>query len=192
MYPELPTSFMEISILSTSSIENPLQNEFTCLDIFFQHIKKYLWVRGNFVISHTIHIFHSNLIERLLLCILPTSYGKSLIFQLLPAVCRELPGYPSKPTIIVVSPLVSLINDQVTAANNMSGLGLMATSLDIKKYDDIIAGKYNILFGTPESWIQNKRWRELLASKYFVKNVICLVIDEVHKVSWYVKLPSYS
>ena len=130
--------------------------------------------------------------EKDTLCILPTSYGKSLIFQLLPAVCRELPGYPSKPTIIVVSPLVSLINDQVTAANNMSGLGLMATSLDIKKYDDIIAGKYNILFGTPESWIQNKRWRELLASKYFVKNVICLVIDEVHKVSWYVKLPSYS
>jgi ATP-dependent DNA helicase RecQ len=75
------------------------------------------------------------------LCILPTSFGKSLIFQLLPAVFRRLNIFPA-PIIIVVSPLLSLIEDQISSANSIN-LGLCATiKLDHKVNGDILKGKY--------------------------------------------------
>ena len=68
------------------------------------------------------------------LCILPTSFGKSLVYQLLPSVCKELQsyGFPEHPLVVIISPLVSLISDQVNAANRFSSLELNASSLDIK------------------------------------------------------------
>ncbi|CAH3169313.1 unnamed protein product, partial [Porites lobata] len=47
---------------------------------------------------------------------LPTGYGKSLTFQLLPGVLKSLnaKGYdfPSTPLVVVISPLMSIIEDQ--------------------------------------------------------------------------------
>ena len=49
---------------------------------------------------------------------LPTGFGKSLTFQILPSVCKALfyPGFdmPSLPVVIVVSPLRSIVKDLVT------------------------------------------------------------------------------
>ncbi|XP_057312160.1 recQ-like DNA helicase BLM [Hydractinia symbiolongicarpus] len=118
------------------------------------------------------------------LCIFPTCYGKSLIYQLLPSVCLELNIAPS-PLVLVVSPLISLIQDQVSSANSLSALGLKASKLDCDDYGDIISGNFNILIGTPESWLNNARWRQFLSSKFVLDNAVCLVVDEVHKVSWY-------
>ena len=48
-------------------------------------------------------------------CVLPTGFGKSLCFMLLPYVYDELHVYPDgKPSIVlVVTPLTAIINDQV-------------------------------------------------------------------------------
>ena len=54
----------------------------------------------------------------------------------------------------------------------------------MSNYHDIVSGKCNILFGTPESFICNKLWRNMLTSKFYVTNLVCLVVDEVHKVVW--------
>ena len=49
---------------------------------------------------------------------LPTGFGKSLTFQIVPSVCKALfyRGFdmPSLPLVIVVSPLSSIVRDQVT------------------------------------------------------------------------------
>ena len=48
---------------------------------------------------------------------LPTGFGESLTFQILPSVCKALfyRGFdvPSLPLVIVVSPLSSIVKDQV-------------------------------------------------------------------------------
>ena len=115
------------------------------------------------------------------LCILPTGYGKSLIFQLLPTLMEKLePG--SKPILIVVSPLLSLIADQIAAANR-SPFGLKAcsvTDLDEKEKEK---ENFNMFVGTPEAWLSNKG-KQFLSSNFVLSNAISIVVDEVHKVTW--------
>ena len=124
--------------------------------------------------------------------ILPTSYGKSLIFRLLPSVLKHLKKETSKTSssttssaiIVILVPLVSIIKDQVDAANELSDkLGLRACKVSPDTYQDVLHGRYNIIIGTPEAWL-SERWKSVLSCKLFRKNVKCIVVDEVHKVSW--------
>ena len=62
--------------------------------------------------------------------ILPTGFGKRLIFQLFPRVSSALCSSEVKPlsTIIVVSPLVSVMRDQV---EQLKQLGISAAAIGI-------------------------------------------------------------
>ena len=112
--------------------------------------------------------------DRLLL-VAPTGGGKSLVYQL-PA--TVLPG-----TTLVVSPLVSLMNDQVTALNER---GVAATYLaatlpgdEIKtRMRDIAAGRYRIVYAAPER-LAFGGFRGLLADL----DCPLVAIDEAHCIS---------
>ena len=112
------------------------------------------------------------------LCVLPTSFGKSLIYQLLPDVAKKL-KFADRPVVIVISPLISLIEDQIHEANN-SPLNLKACSVNENMKE------FNLIFGTPETWLNNSVAQKFLKSKFMKTNLVCLVVDEVHKVKWYV------
>lgn len=119
------------------------------------------------------------------LAILPTSYGKSMIFRLLPAVCKALDSHPNNAIVIVIAPLISIVVDQVEAANNLnSSLGLNACSICLTEYENIRNLKYNILVGTPEAWLDSERWEGVISSEVFRQRLVCIVVDEVHQVSW--------
>ena len=66
----------------------------------------------------------------------------------------------------------------------MTSLSLLATDLNITKLKDISTGHFNVIVDTPEAWLDDDRWKAVLSSHYFRKNVVCVVIDEAHKVSW--------
>uniref|UniRef100_A0A3Q1ERV5 DNA 3'-5' helicase n=1 Tax=Acanthochromis polyacanthus TaxID=80966 RepID=A0A3Q1ERV5_9TELE len=59
------------------------------------------------------------------LALLPTGFGKSLIYQLAPLVAKEI-GSIKTPVVVVVSPLIALIEDQIKEA---ADLGISATQL---------------------------------------------------------------
>ncbi len=109
------------------------------------------------------------------LCIMPTGSGKSVCYQI-PALL--LPGIT-----LVISPLISLMKDQVDALNN---LGIASTfinsSLNQTEIENRIAatfkGNYNILYIAPER-LESERFKALL------KNlpISLLAIDEAHCVS---------
>ena len=84
--------------------------------------------------------------------LLPTGFGKSLIYQLAPLVAKTLckPNANANPIVIVVSPLLALIEDQIKEAGI---LGVTAGQLGVSDDQDIINGKFSIVFGSPESWI---------------------------------------
>uniref|UniRef100_A0A7M5X4C0 DNA 3'-5' helicase n=1 Tax=Clytia hemisphaerica TaxID=252671 RepID=A0A7M5X4C0_9CNID len=119
------------------------------------------------------------------LCVFPTAFGKSLIYQCLPKLFKSMDdSLYDNPTVIVLSPLVSLITNQVSEAGKLDYLGLNACALDLKEHSRIVDGKFNLIFGTPESWLNNSKWRDFVSSNFMVNNLACIVVDEVHKVSW--------
>ena len=121
-----------------------------------------------------------------LLTNLPTGYGKSLVFQIAPVVQEELSknndGFTAKPIVIVISPLVSLMEDQV---NSLTELKIKAAAVgDDKAINTKIEnGEYSVVFTSPESLLGNGRWRSMLSSDIYKKNLIGIVVDEAHCIS---------
>ncbi|XP_078582809.1 putative ATP-dependent DNA helicase RecS isoform X1 [Branchiostoma floridae x Branchiostoma japonicum] len=126
--------------------------------------------------------------------LLPTGFGKSLIYQLAPtvaknlrssALCPEHIKTAEFPSLIILSPLLALINDQVLEAREF---GLSAMSLcDPSPTEEaqILSGKVRLMFANPETLVLDEKWRDMLLTERFQNNVVGLVVDEVHKTpSW--------
>lgn len=128
------------------------------------------------------------------LALLPTGFGKSLIYQLVPRVCKKLALGSSmfhgveKPIVIVVSPLVALMEDQVKEAPKF---GVSAAQLG-RNDEEILSGNVELVFGGPESWLLNDKWRSMLASPRYRQNIVGIVVDEVHVTyKWYIIILSF-
>lgn len=106
------------------------------------------------------------------LALLPTGGGKSLCYQL-PALCF------SGPTLII-SPLISLMQDQVAQAN-ARGIKSMAFGthqpLD-QQLDNAVYGNYKLLYCSPEK-LQNYLFMQRLDQL----NISCIAVDEAHCIS---------
>ncbi|PIK44607.1 hypothetical protein BSL78_18528 [Apostichopus japonicus] len=118
---------------------------------------------------------------------LPTGSGKTLPFQIVSSVVKELrqhdkayqQHFPSQPIVIVVSPLLSLMRSHV---REMHILGISSASLNSPEDERIKLGHFEVVLGSPESWLNSTTWREVLLTPEFQQRIICLVTDEVHCV----------
>ena len=109
-----------------------------------------------------------------LLAVLPTGFGKSLIFQLLVRVKEILTGKPA--CVIVVCPLKSILHDQLSDATKM---GLTATSLSEASFDDEENGKYKLIFGAAEEILEKPFLGRLKKSNTTLhQNLAALIVDE--------------
>ncbi|MDJ0517163.1 MAG: DNA helicase RecQ [Trichodesmium sp. MO_231.B1] len=124
-------------------------------------------------------IIETALQQKDLLIVMPTGGGKSLCFQL-PALLK--PGLT-----IVVSPLISLMQDQV---ESLQDNGIAATFLNStlglnetrKRETDIMQGKIKLLYVAPERLLSEKflPFLELINSQ---QGISTFAIDEAHCVS---------
>lgn len=148
------------------------------------------------------------------ICVLPTGYGKSLIFHLMPMLLfakykmrddlirasKDISTAVVTSIIIVVSPLNSLMSDQVSRLSmsgirasiigvKESGIDQLADDSDEQNVDvdfsqceekKLRDGRYNIVFAHPETLISSKYGRDLLLSEIYQENVFAIVIDEAH------------
>ena len=104
--------------------------------------------------------------------VLPTGYGKSLIYQMLPLLFDKTNlslnvTSEGKSIVIVVSPLNALIDDRI---NKLSSVGVACTSLrvcgaDIEEgffaIDDLQTGKFELIFTHPKVAVSNRQCRDL-------------------------------
>ena len=115
---------------------------------------------------------------------LPTGFGKSVIFQAFPLLygCVE-PSREKKSTVIVVSPVVSLVKVQVSL---LLSLGISATSLNNETSEEdkrkVASGQYSIVYGSLESWLGDTRWRKILSSETYENSVRVVAVDEAHVI----------
>ena len=115
------------------------------------------------------------------LAIMPTGYGKSLCFQIIPLLTNEV--------AIVISPLIALMVDQKMILDKL-GIESCCYNSDLtikmKKEieNDLIKGKYQLMYITPESLVIPSTIR--LIDKIYNLHGICMIaIDEAHCVSSY-------
>ena len=112
---------------------------------------------------------------------LPTGFGKSFIYQIAPFVIQQM-GLCSSPIIIVISPLVALMQEQV---NHLKSLGIKATYLSDKEMSDqkLQSGEYTFVYTSPESLLSDGARRELFSSKEYKDRICGVVVDEAHCIS---------
>eukprot|EP00794_Sanderia_malayensis_P001622 gene1622-1796_t len=125
-----------------------------------------------------------------------TGFGKSLIFQSLPIIMDYINDELGYYTLLIVSPLKSLMEGQV---KKLGDLGVNAVALSdmteggryeddeddtvAKKIDDILEcveeGCYSLVYTSPESMMAKEVWRKI-SSTEFRRHCIGVAIDEAH------------
>ncbi|KAL5487077.1 hypothetical protein EMCRGX_G019636 [Ephydatia muelleri] len=86
--------------------------------------------------------------------------------------------------VVVVSPLIALMKDQV-AALNAKGVPAAYLSSDMKDHgqqERILRGQVKILYIGPEL-LMLPQWREMLRTPVYKENLVAYVIDKVHCVT---------
>jgi ATP-dependent DNA helicase RecQ len=109
------------------------------------------------------------------LAVMPTSAGKSL--------CYELPSLVQEGMTLVISPLISLMKDQV---ESLSRRGIPATSITSQDGEDVVernleavrAGQVKILYAAPERLWQRRFLEACEGRKWSL-----MAVDEAHCIS---------
>ena len=122
---------------------------------------------------------------------LPTGFGKSFCFQCLPLMNDYLFGCHKSSIIVVVEPTAAVMRDHVEA---LLVKGLKAAFINHEQRDPsirqgVIEGKYQYVYISPESLMENHRYRNMLLSSIYKTCLVALAVDEAHTVtSWLVKM----
>lgn len=108
------------------------------------------------------------------IALLPTGMGKSL--------CYQLPGYIFNKPVLIISPLLSLMQDQVEQIKRFGEKRVVAINsfLNWSQKQQVLASlhQYRFIFISPEMFMQeevNRRLNEL--------NLSLIVVDEAHCIS---------
>ena len=119
---------------------------------------------------------------------LPTGYGKSLCYIALPKVFDKIRKVRKKSIILVVSPLIALMRDQIAS---LIPMGLKATHISDREVMSaehkkaIKNGEFQVLFISPEALL-SLEWRSMLSTKVYKENLMAFVVDEAHCIKkWY-------
>lgn len=108
--------------------------------------------------------------------VLATGYGKSICFQ--------LPCLITGKSVLVISPLIALMQDQKL---NLQKKGINVVCINSqsgnrsKNIDEVFDGTPKIIYVTPEFLVKNEDFMQLLA----INDMLCLIcLDEAHCVVW--------
>ncbi len=120
---------------------------------------------------------------------LPTGSGKSLCYGVLPYTFDTLRSRncltETRSIVIVVSPLVALMEDQVAS---FTGKGIRSIRVQKEQamgqetVDELHEGLYQMLFFSPESLLTDETWRDMIQSSVYGQNTVGFVVDKAHCV----------
>lgn len=118
---------------------------------------------------------------------LPTGYGKSLCYQTLPFVFDALRQEGrSNSAVLVVSPLIALMEDQVSSLRSRGVKASIITTSTSVVTENISTRRSlaidSLFYCAPEALITSK-WRDAFDMPEFSGRIVAYVVDEAHCVS---------
>ena len=130
------------------------------------------------------------------LAVLPTGFGKSLIYQVLPGVFDFIEGSSEhRAIVLVISPLNALMRDQISKLNEKGVTSYMVQGRRVQvedsrgeeyrasfQMDALKQPSCRILFVHPEVCVDDRSFFALLKSPSYQKRVKCVVVDEAHLI----------
>ncbi|CAG9771389.1 unnamed protein product [Ceutorhynchus assimilis] len=150
--------------------------------------KDYVWskevykiLKSNFKFdefrSNQLAAINATLSKQDVLLIMPTGGGKSLVYQ--------LPAIVTGNVSVVISPLLSLIEDQLMALRKfgIAAATVNSNSATSEKKEitaKMLENKLNLIFVTPEWMAKTKSFMNTLTKIYNAKRLERFIIDEVH------------
>lgn len=159
------TTSIDNNNVQAETIEPPTEQHLECLKTKFGHnsFRPMQWQ----IIKSIINDKRDNCV------IMSTGYGKSLCFQ--------YPAVFSNGITLVISPLISLMEDQVLALSiaNISACLLGSAQTDRNTEQDVLDGKYQIVYASPEYIVLHTEYLK----KFHTNQLTLIAIDEAHCVS---------
>lgn len=121
---------------------------------------------------------------------LPTGFGKSLCYQVLPFMFDHKLGLidtPKSCAVLVISPLIALMINQVQSLRSKGIKCSIVTSSMTGVAKDFIANNSSftsdsMLFCSPEAIVRSN-WRGVIESHYISERIVAVIVDEAHCVS---------
>ena len=118
-----------------------------------------------------------------MLCVLfanRSSYRKSLCYTILPTMFDILRGNSGRALVVVVSPLIALVKDQVRA---MTERNVTAVYLGgDEALGKVCSGEYQLVYTSPEALLTDEQWRDILLNPVYQEQFVGLIVDEAHCV----------
>ncbi|XP_056000541.1 ATP-dependent DNA helicase RecQ-like [Ostrea edulis] len=104
-----------------------------------------------------------------------TGSGKSLSYEYFPVL------HPGK-CVLIIAPLISIMKEQCEKLQN---LGFKASYIgkDLQDTDLLEQGLYDFVFGSPEVFLNNSKWRTMLKSDIYQIKLQLIAVDEAHTVT---------
>ena len=121
-------------------------------------------------------IIRSVMVDRRDQCVvMSTGYGKSL--------CYQYQAVKMNTTVLVISPLISLMEDQVLSLQS-SGIPAAflgsAQTRSIQVLEQLARGSLNVLYVTPEFITASSK---VILERISLDKITCIAVDEAHCVS---------
>ena len=113
---------------------------------------------------------------------LPTGFGKSVIFGVLPTTFDKLFGRVGKSIAVVVTPLAALMKEfrDKFIPRGISAEFLGELQEDPSAVTRVVEGHHQLVFCSPENLLDNPSLTNMFSSNIYQENMIALIVDEAH------------
>jgi ATP-dependent DNA helicase RecQ len=106
-----------------------------------------------------------------------TGRGKSLCYEAFTTACKS-----DDAVVIVISPLIAIVEDQVNMLNSLGIKAVMLGKNDVIDSKARTTAEFQYVYASPEILLGRNEWRTALKSPAYQDKVKLLVVDEAHLV----------
>ncbi len=92
-------------------------------------------------------------------------------------------GVEKKSMILVISPLIALMEDQVATIHSFGTSAVYVSDVMMTKDKERIReGKFQVILMSPEALFSGTTWKHTLSTNIFRENLVGMIVDEAHCV----------